>query len=95
MAFEKTFVQPLDSERMDGMNEFGALMLSEYRHARKKFGDFNSGHEAIGVIREEYLELEKFVFTQAYDEDDMANAKNECIQLAAMAMAFWLELFDH
>jgi hypothetical protein len=87
----------ISSTRREDMNTFGSLMLAEYRRAREKLGfdDFHSGHEGIGVIREEYLELEKFVHTKDYTEADMANAKKECVQLAAMAMAFWLELFDH
>lgn len=59
---------------------------NEYIDARKKFPEFHSMHEGYAVIKEEFEEL--------WDEvkkDDINAAKEECTQLAAMALAFLLE----
>ena len=56
------------------------LITKELERANKKFPPFNSAHEGIAVIREEYLELEYEIFHGTED-----NAFEEAIQLAAMA----------
>ena len=63
------------------------IVLEEYYRARKKFKPFNSGHEGYAVILEELEEL--------WDEikaDNRAKAHKEAIQLAAMALAYVIEV---
>lgn len=63
------------------------LVMTEYRRARTKFGPFNSGHEGYAVILEELEEL--------WDEvkaNNRPKAREEAMQLAAMALAFLLEV---
>lgn len=52
---------------------------------------FNSQHEAIVVIREEYIELEKEIFKnqKVYD---LGAQRKEAIQLAAMCVRLVSEL---
>ncbi len=62
----------------------------------EKFGDFESYHEGIAVIREEYLELEREVFWGEKGHTDpiyRQNMRAEAIQLAAMAVKL-IELID-
>ena len=63
------------------------LVYKELAKAVNKFGAFNSTHEGIGIIREEYLELEKEVFKKQ-SEYDMENMKIEAAHVAAMAIRF-------
>ena len=63
------------------------VVLAEYETAREKFNKFNSRHEGIAVLREEYLELEKEVFW-GNSEFDM---RMEAIQVAAMAIRFLVD----
>jgi hypothetical protein len=65
-------------------------MDEEYASARRLFGPFASNHEAIAVIREEYLELERSVF-KAGPQDQTIMMLEECVQLAAMCLAFFAE----
>jgi hypothetical protein len=50
-----------------------------------KHGTVESLHEAIAVIREEYLELENAVFFGNKNNLTVNDVKKEAIQLAAMA----------
>jgi len=65
----------------------------ELSDATKKYGRFASTHEALGVIREEYLELEKEIFKnpRQYDWEKM---KHEVIQLGAMATRFLVDFYS-
>ena len=60
------------------------VVLQELKRATEKFGAFNSTHEGISVLREEYLELEKEVFWG----ENPACMGAEAIQVAAMALRF-------
>jgi hypothetical protein len=62
-------------------------VVEELRNSRSEFPPFNSRHEAIAVIREEYLELERCVFTKGKEH----LAYSEAVQLAAMALRMILE----
>lgn len=57
------------------------------------WGDFNSAHEAYGVLTEEYRELEVHVFTNQ-KRRDLAAMRKEAIQVAAMALRFAAECCD-
>ena len=65
------------------------LIMQEYTRASSKFGPFSSPHEGIGIIREEYLELEKEVFKRIRTRELMLP---EAIQLGAMAVRFIFDL---
>jgi hypothetical protein len=72
-------------------------VVFELCRASKKFGAFNTAHEGLAVIREEYLELEDEVFDRskhgtATPEVKVARMKHEAIQLAAMAVRFMLDV---
>lgn len=70
-------------------DEFIQLMLNEYTRSRKKFPAFVNPNHGITVLTEEFLELVRDVNNGC---QDVENTRQECIQIAAMAMAFYLEL---
>jgi hypothetical protein len=76
------------------LKAFTEAMIEEYLKARKKFGPFDNGHEGLCVIWEEFEELKAFVFGKNQTPEQIANAKKECVQLAAMAMSFAIELLE-
>jgi hypothetical protein len=61
------------------------MVLHEVHEAMERFPAFNSSHEGIAVIREEYLELEEEVFR---NRGRTVSARNEAMQLAAMAIRY-------
>ena len=72
------------------MSAMGETML-ELQNATKLFGPFHSAHEAYGVIKEEFRELEDEVFKNARNRN-MAAMRSEACQLAAMAMRLMVDL---
>lgn len=62
---------------------------SEYRRARSIHGPHVSAHDGLGKIHEELLELQAEVFSRLQPQDRM---RAEAIQVAAMAVAFLLEV---
>ena len=66
-------------------------VIAELRDATQRFGAFNSTHEGIAVILEEYRELESEVFKKQKDYD-MSKMRKEAIQLAAMAIRYVMDL---
>lgn len=69
-----------------------ADILNEHERAKSLFPkNFVNQHEAIAVIREEYIELEQEVFKNQKHYDITAQRK-EAIQLAAMCIRFVNEL---
>ena len=64
-----------------------ALVRAEYMAAAKKFPAFHSAHEGYAVILEELDELWADV-----KQNNNNNARNEAIQVAAMAIRFYLDL---
>lgn len=60
----------------------------ELAKAQECFGAFSSAHEAIAVIREEYLELEQCVF----QKDMHYLLPAEAVQLAAMAVRLLVDM---
>ena len=69
------------------IDEILALVKEEYQRARAKHAPLNSGHEGYAVILEELDEL-----WDAVRADNFDHAKDEAIQVAAMALAFILEV---
>lgn len=59
--------------------------------ATKKNGPFNSAHEGLAVLWEEFEELKEEVFKKA-KERDIDNMKQEAIQVGAMAMRFLIDI---
>jgi hypothetical protein len=63
------------------------VIADELRLAQRKFPAFHSGHEGYAVILEEVDEL-----WDAVKRDDIAHARGEAIQVAAMALRFIVDL---
>jgi len=59
----------------------------EYCRATKEFGPFNSAHEGIGVLLEEFEELKVAVFTN----QPLWKQRTEAKQLGAMAIRFMVD----
>ena len=65
------------------------MILDECIRAKKKFSPFNSAHEGISVIKEEYDELWDEIKTNPKNWDHI---RDEAVQLGAMAMRFLIDL---
>lgn len=63
---------------------------NEYERAIKKFGPFKNSHEGYAVILEEVDEL----WEEVKSKDGLGRAKEEAIQVAAMALRFLSDLPD-
>ena len=63
----------------------------EYENARTKYPPFNSTHEGYAVILEEVDELWQLVKANK-GLSASEEMERECIQIAAMALAFILDL---
>lgn len=59
------------------------MLVQEIIAARNKHPRCPTGHHAMSVIREEYLELEREVFKQKFNVED---ARREALHLAASAL---------
>lgn len=69
-----------------------SMIWKEHDRAKTLFpSNFVNQHEAIAVIREEYLELEKEVFLNQ-KKYSLENQQKEAIQLAAMCVRLINEL---
>ena len=80
----------IENQRVEGIiNGFLSQVEREYYDARIKFGDFNSPHEGWGVISEELDELWDLIRA---NKGRTPATREECIQIAAMAMAYYLEV---
>lgn len=66
-----------------------AVVKGEYRSARQRHGPMNSGHEGYAVILEELEELWELVRA---DKAHTIEAYDEAKQIAAMAIAFMVEV---
>jgi hypothetical protein len=57
----------------------------EIERSEEIHGSFHSLHEALAVIREEYLELEEAIFWGVQKNQNTDAVRSEAIQLASMA----------
>jgi hypothetical protein len=62
-------------------------IAQEFMRARKKFAPMRGPHEGYAVILEEMDEM-----WDAIKTNDVTHARKECLQVAAMALAFLLEV---
>lgn len=61
--------------------------ITELQNARKAWPDMHSAHEGLGILLEEFRELEIHVYTKQGDRD-LDAMKHEALQVAAMGMRF-------
>lgn len=62
-------------------------IYGEYMKARRKFQPMRGAHEGYAIILEELDEM-----WDAIKANDIPHARKECLQVAAMALAFLLEV---
>jgi hypothetical protein len=85
----------IKEEKMLSAGAVGAMAVDEYHDARKKFPAFHSAHEGYAVLKEEVDELWDLVkMGKGMNLKKCEQAKTEAIQIAAMAIAFYLEVCD-
>lgn len=65
----------------------------ELDRALRKYKRFNSAHEGLAVIDEEFIELRAEVYKRP-KKRSIAKMRKEAVQLAAMAQRFILEVCD-
>ncbi len=68
-------------------------LLFEVERAVDKHGEFNSSHEFIGVLDEEFFEVKLEIFKQEGDRDYNA-IYAEALQVAAVALKYADQLRD-
>ncbi len=73
------------SERRILTDKVALEIREEMERAENLYGPFHSLHEAIAVIREEYLELEQAIFWGNKNGNNNATVRLEALQVAAMA----------
>ena len=67
----------------------------EFIIATSKYPKFNSRHEGLAILREEYIELEQEVFkNHTKDKEAFEKMRKEAVQVAAMAMRFIYDCCD-
>ena len=71
-------------------------VATELARARSLFKPIYSPHEALGIIREEYIEFEKevFEFNLAKGRDTRPAMRKELVQLATMALRTVLDALE-
>jgi hypothetical protein len=69
---------------------------TELERARSLFKPIHSPHEALGIIREEYLEWEDevYAFNLAKGRDTRPAMRKELVQLATMALRTVLDALE-
>jgi hypothetical protein len=74
-----------NSERRFLTSQVCEEIKKEIEYSEERHGLFHSLHEALAVIREEYLELEEAIFWGVQKNQDTKSVRSEAIQIAAMA----------
>ena len=65
-------------------------IVEEYITSTKNFGMFRSAHEGLAIIQEEFEEFKEAVFWP--HKEHTGDARQEAIQLAAMALRFLVDI---
>ncbi len=81
------------SKNSDTIDRFFRDAREELERAREHYTAFTSAHEGESVLREEFEELVKWVHEKPAKRDPDA-MRRECVQIAAMAARFAVELCD-
>ena len=68
------------------VSEITKEVKEEIELGEERFGPFHSLHEALAILREEYLETEAAIFWEAQRKDDIKLIRHEAIQVAAIAI---------
>jgi len=68
-----------------------ALIYAEYLRASAKYPGFNSLHEGIAVMEEEFIELRTEVFA-SHSLRSHERMRKEAVQVGAMALRFLIDL---
>lgn len=68
------------------VSEVTKEVRDEIELGEDRFGPFHSLHEAVAILREEYLETENAVFWEAQKKGDFNVIRKEAIQVAAVAI---------
>jgi len=71
------------------LNDIEDMVYGEFALALKKFKDFNTFHEGLSIIHEEFCELQDEVRKK---EPDKEKLKKEASHVAAMAIRFMFDL---
>lgn len=77
----------IELDRNDPRIEIVDAVLAELDRATRKFGPFASGMEGQAIIAEEFDE-----FTHAVRHETLERAREEAIQVAAMAIRFLMDV---
>lgn len=79
----------LEPDRTPSLKEEDVIkqIFNEFVRARQKFAPMRGPHEGYAVILEEFDEM-----WDAIKGNDLAHARKECLQVAAMCLAFLLEV---
>jgi len=67
------------------------LIDAEYQQASSRYPKFNSPHEGLAILQEEFEELKAEVFKNHNSRDPNA-MRGQAIQVGAMAMRFLVDL---
>ena len=73
-------------------NPIYLMVRNELESALAKFPPFNSAHEGWAIIKEELDELWEVVRLNQSTAERNEKLRKECVQVAAMAMRFLLEM---
>lgn len=67
-------------------------VLTELARATELHGRLASGHEALAVIEEEFLEFRSAVFWGVDQKGEPSDPREEAVQLAAMAIRYLIDV---
>jgi len=69
------------------------LIKNEYESASGRFPPFNSAHEGLAVIQEEFEELKAEVFLN-HKYRSISAMRSEAVQVASMAIRFLVDVTE-